>query len=234
MSDESIAAPQPETFEDFKNSFSYGSRTDLNFKFLKSLSSDDAAIFFQGLLWKLADAYDSDDWRPVIDHVQQWQVRAYAGPAGWQYEDRPLTSLTKPVREARLGLITSTGHFVESQDPRPFGVENMTQEEAIRRIADFLRAEPTLSEIPVDAPREQLRVRHGGYDVRGVQADPNVALPLDRLRELAAEGVIGALHPVAWSFVGACSQMRLLRRTGPAWVQVWKEAGLDAAILVPV
>ena len=30
----------PETFADFKNSFSYGSRTELNFKFLKALSKE--------------------------------------------------------------------------------------------------------------------------------------------------------------------------------------------------
>lgn len=32
----------PESFEDFKNSFSYGSRTDLNFKFLAKLSDKEA------------------------------------------------------------------------------------------------------------------------------------------------------------------------------------------------
>jgi hypothetical protein len=44
------ADPIPESFEGFKNSFSYGSRTDMNFKFLKNLSEEDAAQFFQDLL----------------------------------------------------------------------------------------------------------------------------------------------------------------------------------------
>ena len=48
-----IDTPKPESFEDFKKSFSYGSRTDLNFKFLAKLSDDQAAKFFQDLLWKL-------------------------------------------------------------------------------------------------------------------------------------------------------------------------------------
>ena len=38
--------PQNESFQGFKDSFAYGSRTDLNFKFLKALSSDEAAEFF--------------------------------------------------------------------------------------------------------------------------------------------------------------------------------------------
>ena len=35
-----IDTPNPESIEDFKKSFSYGSRTDLNFKFLAKLSDD--------------------------------------------------------------------------------------------------------------------------------------------------------------------------------------------------
>jgi hypothetical protein len=44
------ADPIPESFKGFKNSFSYGSRTDMNFNFLKNLSEEDAAQFFQDLL----------------------------------------------------------------------------------------------------------------------------------------------------------------------------------------
>ena len=40
-----------ETFAEIKNSFSYGKRSDMNFKFLKSLSEEDAGQFFQELLW---------------------------------------------------------------------------------------------------------------------------------------------------------------------------------------
>ena len=40
-----------ETFEEFKNSFSYASRSDMNFKFLKSLSEQEAGDFFQDLIF---------------------------------------------------------------------------------------------------------------------------------------------------------------------------------------
>lgn len=223
-----------ESFEEFKNSFSYGSRTDLNFKFLKGLSEEDAAAFFQGLLWKLGDAYDSDDWSPVMAHVQQWQAKSYADASRWQYEDRPLTALARPLHEATIGLVTSTGHFVEDDDPQPFGVENMSQEEAIRRIDDFLREAPTLSEIPINTPPDRLRARHGGYDVRGVLADPNVALPIHRLQEAEQSGRIGRLHPTVYSFVGAAAQTPLTRRIAPGWVAQWQQAGIDGLILVPV
>ena len=82
-----------------------------------------------------------------------------------------------------VGLISSSGHFVEGDDPRPFGVEAMTQAEAEQRIDEFLREAPVLSEIPSDTPPEALVVRHGGYDVTSTRRDPNVAFPSDRLRE---------------------------------------------------
>jgi hypothetical protein len=131
-------------------------------------------------------------------------------------------------------LIASTGHFAAGKDPKPFGVEDMTQEEAAKRINDFLKAEPTLMAIPVDIPRDQLRVRHGGYDIRGVQADPNVALPLDHLQALEEESLIGELLPNAYSFVGAASQLRILNHAGPKWVNLLKDQDVDVAMLVPV
>jgi len=223
-----------ETFAEFKNSFSYGSRTDLNFKFLKQLSDADAADFLQDLLWKLADACDDGDLEPVAQHIRQGQERAYAGTGQWSYDDGPFTPLGKPLAEARVALLTSTGHFLEGHDPEPFGVKNMSQDEATARINDFLKSEPTLSEIPVDTQPEALCVRHGGYDIRGGQVDRNVNFPIDRLRELADAGVFGELTANAYSFVGACAQTRLLRRTGPKWVQRLQQAQIDAALLVPV
>lgn len=225
---------EPESFIDFKNSFSYGSRNDLNFKFLKGLDEAEAADFIQQLFWKLGDAYDSNDWSPVIAHMQAGQAQNYAGPTRWVYDDGPRTSLGKPLSAAKIALITSTGHFVAGDDPKPFGIDNMSQEEAARRIDDFLKEEPMLSEIPVNTPHDRLRARHGGYDVRGVLADHNVALPTDHLVRLAAEGVIGSLHPTAYSFVGACAQTPLTKRTAPKWVAMWKAAGIDGAVLVPV
>jgi len=230
MPDES----QNETFESFKNSFSYGSRNDLNFKFLKGLPDDQAANFFQELLWILVDSFDNGDYNRLYEHVRNWQIRGYSGEGKWQYDDGPFSPLVKPLSETRLALFTSSGHFVEGDDPAPFGIENMSQEEAIRRINDFIRSEPTLSEIPVDTPRDKLYVRHGGYDIRGAQADPNVALPIERLREMEHEGLIGELFPNAYSFVGATSQTRLTQQAGPAWVEMLHEQHVEAALLVPL
>jgi D-proline reductase (dithiol) PrdB len=223
-----------ETFAQFADSFAYGSRTDLNFKYLARLPPEEAARFFQELLWKVAAAYDDGNFERVMHHLYAWQVRGYAAVKGWTYEDGPFTPLGKPLAQARLALLTSSGHFVAEDDPRPFGIENMTQEEAMARIDDFLRTDPQLSEIPVDTPKEQLRVRHGGYDIRSALADPNVVFPLEHLRDLQGEGSIGDLALMAYSFVGACAQTPLVKRVAPRWVEILRQQQIDAVLLVPV
>lgn len=222
-----------ETFSEFKNSFSYGYRADLSFKFLKGLPDEEAAVFIQKLFTKVMAAMDSGDWQPVAQHVIAGQVASYNKPGKFVYDDAPFTPLPKPLSEMKVGLLTSSGHFVEGDDPRPFGEESMTQQEAMVRISDFLREAPTLSTIPIDTSAEKLRVRHGGYDIRGAMADPNVVLPLTHLQTLAHEGAIGHLADNAYSFVGACAQTPLRKKVAPQWAETMKQQGIEAMILLP-
>jgi hypothetical protein len=226
--------PNKETFEEFKKSFSYGSRNDLNFKFLAGLSDEEAARFLQELLWKLGDTLNDGEWRRIVEHVVEGQIQGYSSPPRYTYDQGPFVKPSKSVIESKLTLITSSGHFVDGDDPKPFGVENMSQEEAVRRIDDFLKAEPTLSVIPKDTSIDKLRVCHGGYDIRGPLADHNSAFPLERLRELNQEGRFRELADQTYSFVGACAQTRLLEHSGPQWVGMLKQQAVDIALLVPV
>lgn len=74
------------------------------------------------------------------------------------------------------------------------------------------------------------------WDRSGLAADLNVAYPVDRLHELAKDGVIGAVAPQHVSFHGVIdgnlSTIRL--DTGPAAARVLREDGVDIALLVPV
>jgi len=226
--------PNSETFAEFKDSFAYGSRTDLAFKFLKGLRPEEAAAFLQALLEKVGETIDDGDADRLVQHAYEWQVHAYAtAERRFAYDDGPFTPLPAPLRQCRVALLTSSGHFVDGEDPRPLGVEEMTQQEATARINEFLREAPRLSVIPSTTPSSSLRVRHGGYDIRAAVTDPNVVFPLDRLREFAAEGVIGELAPRAYSFVGAAAQAPLKRETAPGWAALLRGEGVDAVVLVP-
>lgn len=236
---EGTSEPVPgETFEDFKNSFSYGSRTDLTFKFLKKLSPDQAGIAIQEILEAIGETFDSAAVDELHDLVVQWQVNAYTPPDGaaksYVYEDAPFAPLPKPLGECRVGLMTSSGHFVAGEDPEPFGVKGMTQQEAVERVGEFMRSTPVMSEIPRRFCADQLQVRHGGYDVRSTVKDYNVSFPIDALLEAEVAGLIGTLADPLYSFPGATSQGRLRKHALPGWVDTLHAREIDVLLLVPV
>jgi glycine/betaine/sarcosine/D-proline reductase family selenoprotein B len=229
-----------ETIEELKRSFSYGTRSDLNFKFLKGLSDVEFGEFLKELVGAVAATTDDGNAARVVDVAYRWQVRAYGIQTGGsvdfphRYDEILFSSLAKPLRESRVALLTSSGHFVEGDDPQPLGVPSMSQDEAEARIDEFLREAPQLSLIPIDTPADELRVRHGGYPVQAVAADHQVVLPLGHLKLLEANGTIGEVLPTAYSFVGATSQVRLKKRVASEWAEMLREEKADAVLLVPI
>jgi len=110
----------------------------------------------------------------------------------------------------------------------------MTQAEAVERIQDFMKETPVLSAISRDADVAELRVRHGGYDIRSAVVDHNVAFPRDALVAAAKSGRIGSVADVLYSFPGATSQGRLRRKALPGWIEMIRSLDIDVLILVPV
>ncbi len=227
-----------ETLAQFKNSFFYGSRSNLNVKFLADLSDEDAGRFVAEMLEAVSRLLDDEDSSHLVARFVAWQRDAYQshleGKARFTYDEGPFAALSKPLSESRVALLTSSGHFVSGDDPEPFGVKAMTQEEAEGRISEFLKTEPSLSVIPFDTPGDALEVRHGGYPIDAVRADHQVALPLGHLVALAAAGVIGEASPRAYSFVGATSQLRLREKVAPEWAERLRADEVDAVLLIPV
>ena len=223
-----------ESFRDFTKSFFYGSRSDLSFKFLSDLTPEDAALFIQNLFADIIDTLDDRDMEPLKKRLLQGQIQGYKAQKNFEYDDGPFHRIEKPLSALKLSLLTSSGHFLKADDPKPFGVENMTQADAERRVMDFLKGAPQLSRIPFDSKPSELMVRHGGYDIRAAAKDPNVAFPYQPMTTLKDQGVFADLTTCAYSFVGVCSQKKLMTKILPGWVSQFLELGVDAVVLVPV
>ena len=127
----------------------------------------------------------------------------------------PWTPLLKPVRESRLALISSGGIMYRDQ-PR------------------FHHEDASYRRIPKDAAREDLYVWHFGYPTTDAERDPNCVFPLERLRELEREHVIGELCDPAFSFMGGIYSARLVRdELAPRIVDELKRAHAELFLLVP-
>jgi D-proline reductase (dithiol) PrdB len=91
--------------------------------------------------------------------------------------------------------------------------------------------------IPSSAIVEQLKIGHRSksFDHAGIEADKNLGFPLDRLRELESEKIIGRLNERHLSFMGSITAPgRLMANTAPEAAHALKADGVDIAILVPV
>jgi len=89
--------------------------------------------------------------------------------------------------------------------------------------------------IPGDTKATDLVMSHQSvnFDRTGFQEDHNVAFPLDRLNELAKQGVIGAVADLHYSFMGA-TQIRQLEAKAKELVQLLKDDHVDAVLLAPI
>src|SRR6266550_4314095 len=82
-----------------------------------------------------------------------------------------------------------------------------------------------------DLRGEDYEVSHGGYDTRFVQEDPDRLVPLDAMREMEKNGVIGKLHDEFISTCGRSNPLSNTRRLGREIAEKAKRDGVDAIIL---
>jgi betaine reductase len=82
-----------------------------------------------------------------------------------------------------------------------------------------------------DLKGEDYEISHGGYDPQFVRQDPDRLVPLDVMRELEREGVIGELHDEFLSTSGLANPLSNTRRMGREIAETAKRLGIDAIIL---
>lgn len=89
--------------------------------------------------------------------------------------------------------------------------------------------------IPGDVAAGDLVMSHlsSNYDRTGFQQDANVVFPIDRLRELAADGVIGSVAGYHYAFMGA-ARLPGLEPKARQVAGLLKRDAVDAVLLTPV
>lgn len=150
-----------------------------------------------------------------LPEVTRWWARrtATAEAAG----DVPWAPFERPFRACRVAVLT-TGGFHRPDQP----------------AYDCDRGDPSFRRIPAGVDLSTLAISHTHYDTRDARADPNVLFPLDRLRELVAEGALGGLAPTQYSMMGYVPQVRaLVHEAAPAIARAMRSEEVDFALLTP-
>ncbi len=78
---------------------------------------------------------------------------------------------------------------------------------------------------------ENYEVSHGGYDTVFIRQNPNRLVPVDVMRELEKQKVIGKLHQRFYSTTGVATKIENARRMGQEIARQLKEDGVSAVIL---
>ena len=128
--------------------------------------------------------------------------------------DIPWAPLRKPLTECTVVLVTTGG--VHLRTDRPF---KMNSDSSFRVI-------------PNGAQAEDLAISHQAYDRTDALKDINLVFPIERLRELAAEHVIGQLAENHFGFGLMGSAKRLIPSIKEVAGRISK-SGVDLALLVP-
>ena len=138
----------------------------------------------------------------------------------------PWTPVTKPLAQSRVALLSTAG--LSMKGDRPFDME-------LERRSP-MRGDPSWRRLRADATGASVEANHLHIDTGYLLRDLNVALPLDRLRELVAAGEVGSMADTHYSIMGyqGNDTSTLERESAPAIAEVMRREEVDLALLVPV
>jgi len=171
---------------------------------------------------------------PVDDflYLPRSFVAGYENQSIARADPVPFAPLRRPIREARVALVTTAGIWDRDTDP-PFDYE--------RERREPLWGDPSYRVIPADIRRERVGAGHLHLNNDDLLADLNVALPVHRLNELAAAGEVGAAAGAHYSFMGFQGRgpdgggdtREWQERYGPEVAARMQAEGVDAVVVSP-
>ena len=119
-----------------------------------------------------------------------------------------------PLNERRVAIIATSGVHMPSDRPFQFNQHD------------------TYRVIPGNVTANDVVMSHGeaSFDRTGFQRDGNMAFPIDRLREMAADGIIGSVADFHYSF-GAPMSDEETETAGREIARLLKQDNVNAAIM---
>ena len=136
----------------------------------------------------------------------------------------PWTSLSKPLGESTVALVSSAGLALKSD--RPF-------DQAGEKKNPWW-GDPSYRMIPRLASAEDVELYHLHIHPRLVRQDMNTIFPLQRLRELEDCGEIGRSANNHYSYMGYILQPgELLEKSVPSMIRQMKQDHVGIVVLVP-
>jgi glycine/betaine/sarcosine/D-proline reductase family selenoprotein B len=152
-----------------------------------------------------------------------YRALGYTEPYRWaHFEDVPFAPLPKPLRNCRIGLVTTAALYDPARGDQGPGARYNAAAKFHRAYAHPIEGTP------------DVRISHVTYDRTHTTAeDPNSWFPLAQLKRAAAESRIGAVSPRFYGAPTTRSQRSTIERDAPEILALMRADSVDAAVLVP-
>jgi D-proline reductase (dithiol) PrdB len=157
----------------------------------------------------------------VLTRFPSLADRVAKGVDPLKFDATPWAPVTKPLGGMTVAIVTTAG--VHLKTDQPFDMNNKSGDGSFRVIHS-------------DVAMGDLAITHDYYDHTDADRDVNIVFPLERLRELAASGVVGAVAKRHYGFMGHIENdqiEKLIRESSPQAAGLLKEDGVDAVLITP-
>lgn len=150
-----------------------------------------------------------------IDDIPRPTRDAILNLQSTRFDDTPFVA-GPGLAARRVAIVSSAALIRRGEPPFPFG-------------------SPEVRFLPATTPPEDLLISHVSinFDRAGFQRDINTAYPIDRLRELAADGVIGGVADTHYTVMGSTDPATMGETADQITGQLRQER-IDAVLLSPV
>ena len=163
----------------------------------------------------------------ILEHAEEWSWHYAKWPKNedlknYQFvknDAAPFAPLKRALPMLNLALISSAGAYIDGTAAFDTAAED---------------GDMTFREIPIEVEAADLKIAARGYDPTAVLQDLNAQVPIERLLEYQANGVIGQLNPIWFSFCGHIpNAARLADEMLPEFVARVKRYDVQAALIIP-
>lgn len=147
-------------------------------------------------------------------------------PAEPTHPPIPWAPVGKPLAESKVALLSTAGISMKGDTPFDMDFERKNP----------TRGDPGWRALRSDATAASVEANHLHIDTGYIERDLNVALPLDRLRELVEAGEVGSIAPTHYSIMGyqGADTTALETRSAPEIAAAMANEEVDVALLAPV
>lgn len=146
--------------------------------------------------------------------VDAYQAQESAGAIPW-------VKPAKPLRQAKLALVTTSG--IHHRNQQPFDMSDSD-------------GDPSYRTLNGEELFDDFQITHDYYDHTDARKDPNIIFPLGPLREMVKEGMLGSLAQTHYAFMGHIDGRHiptLVGKTAKEIASKLKADRVDLVLLTP-